>query len=60
MKRMLHVVAVALAGLMLASFISACGGAGDMDAQKGMRGPSDFYQDGYEPGSGYPYTKPNK
>lgn len=57
MKRMLHVVAVALAGLMLASFISACGGASDGDT---MKGRSDFYQDGYETGSGYPYTKPDK
>ncbi|MGH8594937.1 MAG: hypothetical protein ACREX9_17480 [Gammaproteobacteria bacterium] len=57
MKRILHVVAVALAGLMLASFISACGGAADGDT---MKGRSDFYEDGDETGSGYPYTKPEK
>lgn len=57
MKRMLHGVAVGLAGLMLASVISACGGASDGDTQKSR---SDFYEDGHETGSSYPYTKPSK
>ncbi|MGH8593610.1 MAG: hypothetical protein ACREX9_17250 [Gammaproteobacteria bacterium] len=57
MKRMLHVVAVALAGLVLASFISACSSDPAPDGQKGR---SNFYEDGYDTGSGYPYTKPAK
>ncbi|MGH8579266.1 MAG: hypothetical protein ACREVK_03760 [Gammaproteobacteria bacterium] len=57
MNRMLHVVAVAIAGLALASVISACGGAADGDT---MKGRSDFYEDGHETGSSYPYTKPGK
>lgn len=62
MKRMLHVVAVALAGLVLASFISACGNdPGSYGGQGGPeKGRSDFYKDGYDTGSGYPYTKPSK
>ena len=57
MKRMLHVVAVALAGLVLASFIGACSNNPAPDGQKGR---SDFYEDGHETGSSYPYTKPAK
>ncbi len=30
-----------------------------MDAADGMRGRSDFYEDGYETGNSYPYTKPD-
>ncbi len=61
MKRMLHVVAVALAGIVLASFISACSNDPAPDGQGGPeKGRSDFYKDGYDTGSGYPYTKPSK
>lgn len=53
MKRTLQIIAVALSGFFLLGTLGACGNDPAPDGQK----KEGFYEDGYETGDSYPYTK---
>ena len=53
MKRMLHLVTVALTGMFLAAVLGACGN----DPAPSGQSKEGFYEDGFDTGDSYPYTK---